>query len=54
MRLNAHALLFLFIQAYVIVLRLAVVKWTVCVDYHFIRIVSIPIKLELDNGLTEC
>ena len=35
-------LLILFIQADVIVLRLAVVKWTVCVDYHFIRIVSNP------------
>ena len=35
-------LLVLFIQADVIVLRLAVVKWTVCVDYHFIRRVSNP------------
>ena len=35
-------LLVLFIQADVIVLRLAVVKWTVCVDYHIIRIVSNP------------
>ena len=35
-------LLILIIKADVIVLGLAVVKWTVCVDYHFIRIVSDP------------
>jgi len=31
-----YTLLVLFIQAYLIVLRSAVVKRTVCVDYHFI------------------
>jgi len=37
-------LLFLFIQADVIVLGIAVVKWTVCVDYRFIRTVTNPNK----------